>query len=480
MKNFPPCLITWSTFLVIFILNLEVFAGAKLQNPQVKQVTTTVSGQVDLCLSCHKEKPDQTHGREVLGCAVCHMGNPLSGDKQRAHMGMVLNPGELRFADKTCGQLGCHPNEVTWVKNSLMATNRGIISTLRFYWEESHDHNEDLSVKMLKDTGMSSLALDYYRKLCASCHLWVERGSLPDFLARKGGGCTACHFVKDEETKLKDEKHPRIIKIIPMENCVLCHNRSGRIGLSYQGLFESEGYGTPYEEGDFSSQELIDGRFYRIFKDDIHHEKGMTCIDCHTQKEIMGDGERHAHFENQLEVTCRDCHDISKTLDIVIAAKKADKGTSVTSKSSSNRLEIPKQQIDQSPNPPSPPELNIHQKNDSFFLENKQNKKVHPLHAPDPISCMHPTHRRLSCQACHSKWVPQCYGCHIQMDMSKTQLDKVSINETPGLWKEFRSFIRYECPPLGILEHGKKEGKNPSEKTELQAKTSEVVILVPG
>jgi len=427
------------------MLNLEVFAGAKLQKPKVEQVTTTLSGRVDLCLSCHKEKPDKAHGRGVLGCAVCHKGNPLSGDKQRAHMGMVLNPGELRFADQTCGQSGCHPKRVTWVKNSLMATNRGIISTLRFYWGESPDHDEDLSVKILKDTGMNSLALDYYRKLCGSCHLWVERGSLPSFLAHKGGGCTACHFIKDEEKKPKDERHPKIIKAIPMENCVLCHNRSGRIGLSYQGQFESEGYGTPYEEGDFSSRELIDGRFYRIFKDDIHHEKGMTCIDCHTQKEIMGDGERHAHFEKQLEVTCRDCHGISK-----------------------------------SPNSSGSPELNIRQKDGSFVLENKQNKKLHPLHVPNPVACLHPTHRRLSCQACHSTWVPQCYGCHVRMDRSKTQLDKISIKETPGLWEEFRSFIRYECPPLGIFEHGEEGRETLSEKGQLQAETGEVVVLVPG
>jgi hypothetical protein len=440
MKRLPLYLIIQLIILVIFMLNLEVFAGAKLQKPKVEQVTTTLSGRVDLCLSCHKEKPDKAHGREVLGCAVCHKGNPLSGDKQRAHMGMVLNPGELRFADQTCGQSGCHPKEVTWVKNSLMATNRGIISTLRFYWGESPDHDEDLSVKILKDTGMNSLALDYYRKLCASCHLWVERGSLPSFLANKGGGCTACHFVKDEEKKPKDERHPGIIKVIPMENCILCHNRSGRIGLSYQGQFESEGYGTPYEEGDFSSRELIDGRFYRIFKDDIHHEKGLTCIDCHTQKEIMGDGERHAHFEEQLEVTCRD----------------------------------------KSPNSPGPPKLNIQQKDSSFVLENKQNKKLHPLHAPNPVACMHPTHRRLSCQACHSTWVPQCYGCHVRMDRSKTQLDKISIKETPGLWEEFRSFIRYECPPLGIFEHGEKGQEALSEKVRLQAETGEVVVLVPG
>ncbi|NDY43729.1 amino acid ABC transporter substrate-binding protein, partial [Dissulfurirhabdus thermomarina] len=69
--------------------------------------------------------------------------------------------------------------------------------------------------------------------------------------------------------------------------------------------------------------------------------------------------------------------------------------------------------------------------------------------------------RRLSCQACHSTWVPQCYGCHVRADRSQAMLDKVAARETPGRWSEFRSFMRHESPPLG-------------------RKGDEVVILVPG
>jgi len=53
-------------------------------------------------------------------------------------------------------------------------------------------------------------------------------------------------------------------------------------------------------------------------------------------------------------------------------------------------------------------------------------------------------------------------------------LDKISIKETPGQWKEFRSFIRYEVPPLGILE------KRSDRYHEKETDDGEVVILVPG
>lgn len=419
--------------------------GPKQEHPG--EVTLTSGGLVDLCLGCHDERPGKAHGREVLGCALCHLGDPLAGDKIRAHRGMVLNPGELRVAEQTCGRSGCHPNQVGWVKNSLMATNRGIISTLRFYWGETEDHNEDLSVDRLLETGQSSPALDYFRKMCGSCHLWMERGALPYFLARKGGGCTACHLV-EAEGQGPEASHPLIVRRIPTENCVRCHNRSGRIGLSFQGRLESEAYGTPYEGGDFSSLQLEDGRFYQLLDDDIHHRQGLICIDCHTQKEAMGDGSRHAHFEEQLEVTCRTCHGDAEALGrMAIADRARREGKAFPTAAGGLAAE--------------PPRLQVVEETDAYFLKGKWDEKSHPLNAPDPVACGHPAHRRLSCQACHSTWVPQCYGCHVRMDPSKTQADKIANRVTPGLWDEFRSFLRYESPPLGVLE-------------------DEVVILVPG
>ncbi|RMD91740.1 MAG: hypothetical protein D6814_17825, partial [Calditrichaeota bacterium] len=67
-----------------------------------------------------------------------------------------------------------------------------------------------------------------------------------------------------------------------------------------------------------------------------------------------------------------------------------------------------------------------------------------------------PSHRRLSCQACHSAWTPQCYGCHEIYQKTETQLDKLSGKETPGAWSERRSFLRFERPILGIGPGGKR------------------------
>lgn len=420
-------------------------------------VTTTLSGQVDMCLSCHRERPDKAHGREVTGCYACHQGNPLAGTMEKAHAGMLKNPGELRFADKTCGATGCHPDEVSRAKKSLMATNRGIISTLRYYWHETDDHNEDITVEKLEKRNLESPAIDYFRKLCGTCHTGMKKGKLPGFLAQKGGGCTACHSTKPlEKYAGKGVAHIRMIQAVPSENCIRCHNRSGRIGLTYTGRYESEGYGTPYYEGDLSRKQMEDGRYYEELPEDIHHAAGMVCVDCHTQKEVMGDGNEYAHIDQQLEMKCTTCHTDHDTLEKAVKI-----------------AEIPYSTWKHDMNKYKTPRMNIAEADHKLFIKGLTDDKLHPLHKPLMEQCLQPVHRRLSCQACHSTWVPQCYGCHVRYTRAEKQLDKISHMNTWGKWTEFKSMLRFEAPPLGILETEKDVSK--AEKD-----TGAVVILVPG
>ena len=417
----------------LLLIGYLVFREQTLERPG--QLSVTTAGMVEMCLHCHaKEKLDGAHDNQVVGCSPCHLGDPLAIDKDKAHKGIVLNPGDLRWAARTCGVEGCHPADIRKVKNSLMATNRGILATLLYYWGEREHQYADITVERLLTSGETSVALDYYRKLCATCHLWKQKGDLPGapaFFNEKGGGCSACHYIlppgtprntvtsehaqTDEEELRKNRPHPQVVKQVPEENCIRCHNRSGRIGLSYTGMFESEGYGTPYEQGQHSSQRLAGDRFYLKIAEDIHHAKGMVCIDCHIRDEIMGDGANYAHYEDQVEITCRSCHD-------------AKPGVSRRGK----------------------PLTNVGEHQGQFILTSKIDGKRHPLRPPARQACLTPGHERLTCSACHSTSVPQCYGCHIKRDKRETHLDKLTLKETPGWWEEGRSYIRYEKPMLAV------------------------------
>jgi Zn finger protein HypA/HybF involved in hydrogenase expression len=425
--------------LILFILISLLLIGFLVVREQTtkrpEQLAVTTAGMVEMCLHCHsKEKLDGAHDRLVVGCSPCHLGNPLAIDKGKAHAGMVLNPGDLRVVAKTCGVEGCHPADVHKVKHSLMATNRGILATLLYYWGEREHQHADITVEQLLSSGETSLALDYYRKLCATCHLWKQKNDLPGapaFFNEKGGGCSACHYIlppgtpqntvtaeipgADQEEAKKNRPHPQVVRQVPEDNCIRCHNRSGRIGLSYTGVFEAEGYGTPYEKGQHSSQRLAGDRFYLKIAPDIHHTKGMACIDCHTRDEIMGDGTSYAHYEEQVEITCRSCHD-------------ATPGTTRKHK----------------------PLNNVRQREGRFVLAGKIDGKERPLNPPNPQACLAPSHKRLTCESCHSTWVPQCYGCHVKRDKRETHLDKLTLKETPGWWEEGRSYIRYERPMLAV------------------------------
>ena len=410
-----------SSKVTLFILLLVVLALVMKENMTKRpdQLYVTTTGQVEMCLSCHKtEKLDAAHDTKVLGCSTCHLGDALAIDKAVAHKGIVKNPGDLRVVEKTCGIEGCHAADVKKVKNSLMATNRGILATLLYYWNETPDQNGVFSVEQLLESGQTSLAIDYYRKLCGTCHLWKKRGDLPGFFGEKGGGCTACHYQKDEKLSEAEAKkiHPLVTKKVSVKNCVRCHNRSGRIGISYTGVYESENYGTPYENGGMSSRELPGSRYFLDITEDIHHKKGMACIDCHTRNEIMGDGTMYAHYEEQIEIRCETCH----TTKIPGITRKNEKLN------------------------------NVVQEEGHYILKNKITEKVHPLKPPKSGACDFAGHNRLSCDACHSSWVPQCYGCHVKYDRSETDLDKLTMTQTEGWWSEGRSYIRYERPILAV------------------------------
>jgi len=435
MARPPARLISILIFLPVLIglVGYLIIRETTVKRPAELAVTT--AGFVDMCLSCHTdEKLDKAHDAKLIGCAPCHLGDAMTVDKDKAHQGMVLNPGDLRVVDRTCGIEGCHPADLKKVKNSLMATNRGILATLLYYWGEADTQDGDYSVEQLLESGETSLALDYFRKLCATCHLWKQKNDLPDapvFFNEKGGGCSACHFVLPDGASLstvtafektdyipgpdKKKPHPLIIRKIPEDNCIRCHNRSGRIGLSYTGKFEAEGYGTPYEEGGLSSRRLAGDRFYLELAEDIHHQKGMVCIDCHTRDEIMGDGTSYAHYEEQLEISCEMCHSLQP-------------GTTRKNKQANN----------------------IVARDDRYVLVGKIDEKERPLNLPRPDACLDPVHKRLTCESCHSTWVPQCYGCHAKRDARETHLDKLTLEETPGWWEEGRSYIRYEEPMLGV------------------------------
>jgi len=429
------------------------------------------------CVSCHRQvsDPDPSHPISAFKCQACHLGNPYSLSKERAHLGVVRNPGDLRVLNWTCGKTGCHPDVMNRVKNSLMATNRGMLKTIQEKWLKGNgmEHNRPVSESggslPDKDHGQSQVVavgvrdlltgnspenfpIEHYRKMCGGCHLWKPRKDRPGEVGRRGGGCSDCHVLDGEERGFlvtEAFEHPRMTTRIPSANCVKCHNRSARIGLSYFGKYESEGYGTPYEGAGFSSRRLSGGRFFLQLTPDIHFAgAGMECIDCHTGTGLMGDGNSYDRMEDQLDITCTACHN-------PVFSEIPD------SESLTHRLLFLNKKVPGirgglvGRSRKGTPLYNLQKRDGKIFFYRKLDGQFVEMKIPSPPKSHHalPGHERLSCQACHSSWMPQCYGCHVTYRKSERQRDWISGEESSGRWRESRSYIRFSKPALGLRDH---------------------------
>ncbi len=406
--------------------------------------------KLDSCLHCHQNvtNPDPSHITGAIGCQVCHLGNPYAYEKETSHLGMVKNPGDLRHVHLTCGRAGCHREMVTRVKGSVMATNRGMLKRLEVLWTPFPDYVSGPKevLDFMGNHPEIPGQYEYFAKMCGACHLWKEIGDVEGEIGKRGGGCSACHVVsRTKKTEdlgtIKEYIHPKMSLKVPNENCLRCHNRSHRIGLSYKGMFESEGYGTPFQGKGLSQRLISKGRYYLDLPPDIHYQKaGLWCIDCHTSTEVMGDGKVYSELREQLEVDCKDCHAprfiVAKDIETALKLNKS---------------------IPQDPNLPVPVSKKGTKLYNIKLIEGKaylfRKSDGHPFELTfiknEPYHTLK-GHERLSCQACHSQWIPQCYGCHIKKEKNGLQWNWLQKKATKGIWTEKREFMRFSNPLLSL------------------------------
>jgi len=408
--------------------------------------------QKDSCFSCHinVSNPDKSHDVEAFGCSVCHLGNAFAYEKEAAHVGYVKNPSDLSIVEFTCGRLGCHNDITLKVKNSIMATNTGMLKSLKGIWSSmgNKDENWPSDILDLKKEGIySGEIVDYFKKMCGGCHLWRKIGDVEGELGERGGGCSACHVIRTKKVKdfgtKEPYEHPIITMVVPSQNCLRCHNRSARIATSYKGMMEMLGMKKAIEDNGGNYLEYGGRRYFEVIPD-IHYRKaGLWCIDCHNGQELMGDGQKHQGMETQLDSSCKMCHGTVEELRVQPPNDLAKRLLSLN-----KRLPENKDKILYSPK--GYPLYHIRYMNGKPVLFRKSDgfpfeitlQKIAPYHHLKG-------HERLSCSACHSSWMPQCFGCHIKKEEGM-QWDWVLAKGSEGRWVERLDFIRYSDPPLGV------------------------------
>ncbi len=370
-----------------------------------------------------------------------------------------------------------------------------------------------------KDPSLS--VYTYLRQECLRCHTGGKgRKRRGDY---RGIGCASCHIPysnaglyegKDKSIDKKEDGHmlihtihsSRKVKVtihdinysgIPVETCTTCHNRGKRIGVSYQGLMETEYKATFDEDG--NAQPKLHTKRYLHLTEDIHYKKGMLCQDCHTSNDMHGDGFFRGANLGAVEIECQDCHGTTDKYPWELPLGYSDefdtkpktgnpRGTTKTLAKYLKQGAIPKDTGDGFLlSARGNPLTKAVKKGDKIVMHLASGKDItltplkklkedgkiskEGLVAMDQIKA-HTD--RLECYTCHATWAPQCYGCHVKVDYSggkqnpdylaaskahhngKTgEVDDLKNFLVDGKVTETRSYLRWENPALSQNGEGR-------------------------
>ncbi len=443
-------------------------------------------GQDPGCVSCHSDIENATENMGfALSCVMCHGGDPIATVKDEAHVLPTLpvimdktsppldydlpyqqfvNPSNLRVVEGTCGM--CHPWEVELIMKSMMTSTAGHFSG-GLYQNGTVDTQtplyanypvadkdgviptelgavESLDALLEFDPAADpSLASTHYAAVpaqaCARCHLWSRgkgyRGAEGQDGVYRADGCVACHmpYANDglslsadaliDHAETGHPKYHRVVRNPPTEQCLHCHHRGARIGLSFTGRAQMppdlpSGPGVPG-----TTDVRFNGNYHYVDAEtnppDIHDEMGMHCIDCHTKGGVMGDGNLWGHMDQATKIRCRMCHGMPDARGTLIdrdgyalrhVSEGFDGNVHLRSKVTSEDHIV--RQVQDLVNPMSS-EFN-----------------------PRAACSMDGNHLKeeggLECFACHSYWTPNCFGCHFERDERFMGLNLITREEEVG------------------------------------------------
>ncbi len=408
----------------------------------------------------------------------------------------------------------------------------------------AHKEQFPTELKMVPQPSVEEIEQDpklagftYSRQQCQRCHVAVNgREKRGDY---RGQGCSSCHMPygnegfyegQDKSIDKNERGHVLIHKIqatrktkikhgdveysgIPVETCNSCHNRGKRIGVTYQGLMEFP-YGSPYNEQG-NTQPKLHTKRYLFISDDLHHQiksrpenpkGGMLCQDCHTSIDMHGDGNIFGTTLAQVEVECQDCHGTPDKFPWELPLGYSEEFA---------------QQLEETPRGLTNELMNetaafatVYEQGDGYLKTARGNAFGNVVKHGDKVimhsatgndfevpvlknlaitdswkspdakvamSQVEKHNESLECYACHASWVPQCYGCHVQVNYGKdakgnpyqdtdwvasgnqkfpdgsTAESKIGSSgiKSPGKVFETRSYLRWEEPVLGINGEGR-------------------------
>jgi hypothetical protein len=337
--------------------------------PPAEATSAALGKRLPGCQGCHAQmRLDSKHD---FACTDCHQGDSSTSEKQAAHAGLISRPAAPANMTAVCGE--CHAQQVEGCAQSAHFTLKNEVNLIR-----SHFGLAPLAglTAIPEHSGppqnKEELVDDLLRRRCLRCHVYTAGDRYP--YVRRGLGCAACHLRK---TKGKLDSHAFTL---PGERqCLSCHY-GNRIGSDFAGMYEHD-----YSD-DFRSPQVTPKPFLRPYgveqhdlAQDVHRQRGLTCIDCHSGAELSG---------QQQAVQCTDCH-----------SPETDKALLLH---------------------------NVRTQDGQLILTARQNGKEHLI----PM-LTHPAHvqygGKVACQVCHGQWSFNDHTTHLLLTYSEDTDDWESL-----------------------------------------------------
>lgn len=412
-----------------------------------------------------------------------------------------INPGDLRVQAVTCGK--CHAEAANSVPYSAMGHTAAELTVARSragiqlttedvfgainLLDEDFANAEECAVEQVErflpaafeyqeadlETGrvVAEAQEQYLAKNCQRCHLsdFGENRHQGDF---RSSGCSACHmkYSNDGLSRSEDPRinkqtvpHPEthaLVAAAPVEQCAHCHFNGGRIGISFQGYRESAGPGlnpaSPEPLG-----ETLHGQspaFYLVDEDannnwdetppDVHFEAGMHCVDCHLASEVHGSGHLQPNAQCAVKTQCEDCHGSVREHATITSARPA-----LTERDGKFFLHTKVTNLD----------LEVPQVKDSVTEGHERYSAVAALGMGIDANGFSHTDQ-VECYTCHASWTPSCYGCHVEIDFTKSDRYQTDGRVLPGVTTESRGWVQLNDLVLMHKSSGKLAASMPSER----------------
>ncbi len=177
---------------------------------------------------------------------------------------------------------------------------------------------------------------------------------------------------------------------------------------------------------------------------DIHFEKGMHCIDCHFLQDVHGDGHVYSTNWDHIEIECEDCHGAKAKATLVTSGPTGGNNLATTRDpnlvpyfESKNGQIIQHSRV--TPNlswvVPQTADQTDDLAKEAHSADHIGGPREGSTFAGVPGQSKLVT-AKIECAACHSSWIHNCVGCHVNAnigDAQRTELlaDLKTLDKTP-------------------------------------------------